>query len=111
MSTHNICFYGEMTIIIPRFSSNTLLICSTVYNTTVMILSFGRQVWANSADPDKSLIKVYTVFHCVCIFWKHYFMVKQPCSNFRKITANFWGVGTRRIFTVFLGSKSALCQE
>ena len=29
MSTHNICFYGEITKIIPKLSSNTLLICST----------------------------------------------------------------------------------
>ena len=29
MSTHNICFYGEITKIIPKFSSNTLLICSS----------------------------------------------------------------------------------
>ena len=29
MSTHNICFYGELTKIILQFSSNTLLICSS----------------------------------------------------------------------------------
>ena len=29
MSTHNICFHGEITKIIPKLSSNTLLICST----------------------------------------------------------------------------------
>ena len=29
MSTHNICFYGEIRIIIPKLSSNTLLICFT----------------------------------------------------------------------------------
>ena len=29
MSTHNICFYGEMTKIILQLSSNTHLICST----------------------------------------------------------------------------------
>ena len=28
-STHNISFYGEITKIIPKLSSNTLLICST----------------------------------------------------------------------------------
>ena len=31
MSTHNICSYGEITKIIPKLSSNTLLICSTDY--------------------------------------------------------------------------------
>ena len=33
-----------------------------------------RQVWANSADPDKtapSLIRVYTVCNSLCIFWMH----------------------------------------
>ena len=29
MSTHNICFYGEISKIIPKLSSNTLLIFST----------------------------------------------------------------------------------
>ena len=43
-----------------------------------------RQVWANRADPDQ------TVCHSICIFWMHYSMVKQPCSNFRVITANLW---------------------
>ena len=28
MSSHNICFYGEINKIIPKLSSNTLLICS-----------------------------------------------------------------------------------
>ena len=31
MSTHNICFYGELTKIILELLSNTLLICSTGY--------------------------------------------------------------------------------
>ena len=29
MSTHNICFYGELKKIILQLSSNTLLICSS----------------------------------------------------------------------------------
>ena len=29
MSTHNICFNGDITKVIPKLSSNTLLICST----------------------------------------------------------------------------------
>ena len=29
MRTHNICFYGEKTKIIPKLSLNTLFICST----------------------------------------------------------------------------------
>ena len=30
----------------------------------------------------------------------HYSLVKPSCSNFRVITANFWGVRIFRIFTV-----------
>ena len=57
-----------------------------------------RQIWANSACRPRSdcslssLIRVYTVCHSVCIFWTLYCMVKPPCSNFRIITAIFWGV-------------------
>ena len=29
MSTHKVCFYGEITKIIPKLSSNTLFNCST----------------------------------------------------------------------------------
>ena len=29
MSTHNVCFYGELSKIIFQLSPNTLLICST----------------------------------------------------------------------------------
>ena len=36
MSTHNICFYGKLTKIIPKLSSNTLLIC---YTTAVIKMS------------------------------------------------------------------------
>ena len=32
MSTHYICFYGEISKIIPKLSPNTLLICSTELN-------------------------------------------------------------------------------
>ena len=35
MSTHNICFYGELTKIVLHLSSNTLLICSTGLQNTV----------------------------------------------------------------------------
>ena len=63
----------------------------------------NRQVRANSADPDQtapSLIRVYIVCNSGCIFWVHYSLVKPSCSNFRMITANFWGVRILRIFTV-----------
>ena len=31
MRTHNICFYGEISKIIPYISPNTLLVCSTAW--------------------------------------------------------------------------------
>ena len=48
-----------------------------------------RQVWANSVDPDQTADQH---LDCLpfCIFWTHYSMVKQPCPNFRVITANVW---------------------
>ena len=38
----------------------------------------------------RCLIRVYTVYHSVCIFWTHDSVVKRYCSNFRIITAIFW---------------------
>ena len=38
MSTHNICFYGELTKIILQLSSNTLFICSNVTILNAMLL-------------------------------------------------------------------------
>ena len=42
-------------------------------------------------------IRIYTVCHSVCIFWTHYSVVKQHCSNFSVTTAIFSSV---RFFTV-----------
>ena len=39
MSTHDICFYGEISKIIPKLSPNTLFICSTV-SPTLLFMSF-----------------------------------------------------------------------
>ena len=33
----------------------------------------------------------FVIFHSVCIFWIHYYMVKPHGSNFSILTANFWG--------------------
>ena len=59
-----------------------------------------RYAWANSADPDQSLIRVYTVWHSVCIVWTHYSMVESHSSNFRLITTNVLGVRIFRKITV-----------
>ena len=54
--------------------------------------SLGKQTCRPRSGSSwrKSLIKVYIVCHSVCIFWTHYSMVKQHCSNSSIITAIFW---------------------
>ena len=47
-----------------------------------------------------SLIRVYTVCHCVCIFWTHYSMVEPNSSNIRIFTATFSSVPIFIILTV-----------
>ena len=61
-----------------------------------------RYARANSADPDQSLIRVYTVCQSVCIVWTHYSVVEPHSSNFRVITTNFLGVRIFRKFTVVI---------
>ena len=71
---------------------------------SVMILRFWTD-WSLQTVKTQirsSLIRVYTVCHCVCIFWTHYSIVKPCCSNFRMITANFSGVQIFRSFTVVM---------
>ena len=41
MSTHNTCFYGELTKIIFLLSSNTLLICSSAWSHSAAVLFVG----------------------------------------------------------------------
>ena len=54
MSTHNICFYGEPTKIIPKLSSNTLLICFTdvgkCINIFIIFLSSREQILQNEVS-------------------------------------------------------------
>ena len=49
MSTHNICFYGEITKIIPKLSSITLLICSTEF--------IGKLSFINCQIPILSVLQ------------------------------------------------------
>ena len=45
---------------------------------TIMIPRFwGTQVLANTVDPDQTLIRVYTVYLSVFIFWTHISMVNK----------------------------------
>ena len=48
MSTHNICFYGEMRKIIPKLSPNTQLICSTGFKRS----DLGIRCLSNISDHD-----------------------------------------------------------
>ena len=44
MSTHNICFYGQLTNIILQLSSNILLMCSSVHSNRAQPREqFGRK--------------------------------------------------------------------
>ena len=74
---------------IPYFTSIFALDSDKLVPTTIIYLS-DRQVWANSADPDRSsLIRVYTVCNSIYIFWMHYSKERPSCSTFRVITINF----------------------
>ena len=66
----------------------------------------GIQVSANSVDSDQ--IRVYTVYHSVCIFWMHYSIVQPRCSIFMVIRVIFSGVRSFRIFTVVYTSLITL---
>ena len=50
-----------------------------------------RQTWEISVNPNQTaqggLIRVYSVWHSISIFWVHYSIVKLHCSNFRISTA------------------------
>ena len=59
MSTHNICFNGELTKIILQLSSNTRLICPFEIVTSLLHYhkypTFSdRKVWAKSLVEDKT---------------------------------------------------------
>ena len=76
---------------------------------TVMILSFRTDKSGQTVQTQirlllerNSLIRVYTVCNCVCIFWMYYSTVKLSCSNFRVITANVFGCPKFLIFTVIV---------
>ena len=48
----------------------------------------------------RSLIRVYTVCHSVCIVWTHCSMEEPHSSNFRVVTTNILGVRIFRKITV-----------
>ena len=74
-----------------------------------MILSFRTdRPW----QTVQAQIRGCTVCHSVCIFWTHYSVIKPNCSNFRVITANFFGCPNFRIFTVGkVKADTLICSE
>ena len=52
MSTHNICFYGELTKIILELSPNTHLICSTEYGEVHMGLRGKTDRKTDTTDTE-----------------------------------------------------------
>ena len=63
MSTNNIGFYGEITKIISKLSSNTLLICSAAGKTETRLISY------RSLESYSSEILDVTSVHCF-FSWK-----------------------------------------
>ena len=69
MSTHNICFYGEIMKIIPKISQNTPLICSTefimVLCSRIKYLGYNNQkrIWNGQEMPESKT----TFSHCIKI--------------------------------------------
>ena len=47
MNTHNICFYGEISKVIPQLSPNTLLVCSSgpKFSQTATVFIFGIKIF------------------------------------------------------------------
>ena len=78
-----------MPLYFPHTRSPSLSLCFDK-ESTLMILSFRTDRSGQTMQTQRSsLIRVYTVCHSIYIFWMHYFMIKQPRSNFRVITAIF----------------------
>ena len=71
---------------------------------TVMILSIRTDTPGQTVQTQirllRSLIRVYTICHSVCIVWTHYSVVEPHSSNFRVIKTNVLGVRIFRKFTV-----------
>ena len=72
MSTHNICFYGELTKIILQLSSDTLLICSVVTILILMIQSFQMDRAGQTVKTLTRLLQEQTDqgLHCLpfCLY-------------------------------------------
>ena len=82
MSSHNICFYGEIAIIIPELSLNTLLICSTVLylrNYYVLSMLLGNQMYCLLASALNVLQGLF-FSKCQILHSKSFFYLKGGIS-------------------------------
>ena len=91
MSTHNICFCGEIRKILKNIMWIPPLICS--YEITIIL---SRQAWANCVDPDHSLWQGSAMFATHSRqFNIHYEEVKGTSLNFRT-SIHRSGIGLNR---------------
>ena len=66
MSTHNICFYGEIWKIISKLSSNTHLICSSVIDCLEMAVVLSC-TWGNTQQ-----MTVKSEIHAIVLYYIFY---------------------------------------
>ena len=69
--------------------------------TTVIFLNFQTDRSGQTVQTQIRLLRVYTVYNYLCIFWMHYSKETPSCLTFRVITTNVLGVRMFRKFTVF----------
>ena len=72
MSTHNICFYGELTKIILQLSSNTLLICSSASPNmfVVQCCEFSKEIFQTSACGTNHTRSIRALNFATCSSYK-----------------------------------------
>ena len=89
-----------------RLGSKTLFPFVTDFVNTVKILNIGTCMSEQTVKIlirlllRSSLIRIYTVCHSFCIFWRHYFLVKLNCLILRTTMVAGLGVPIFRVFTV-----------
>ena len=71
-NTHNICYFGEITKIIPKLSINTLLICSTDITLLILSIHTDRSKWQPRRRSEQGL---YCLSFCLCYMLTHICLV------------------------------------
>ena len=88
LSTHYICFYGELTKIILELSSNTLLICSSENMHCKNILPQWSEVFRQIGLEEQSDRGLHCLPFCLHLL-EHNCLVQTHTSNIRIVTAIF----------------------